>query len=286
MNCFNGEQYLQEAIDSIYSQTYSNWEIIFWDNASNDKSAKIANSYDKKLLYFRNEVNIPLGAARNKALLKCKGNYISFLDVDDICLPEKLEIQIELIRKNPDSILFYSDGFNLFNEKKSTKRFSSHLNTKFYEGDIFKHLIMSNFINWQTVLINKVLAGSDLYFNEKLSFSEDYEILLRLSLRGKITFSKKALIYYRIHDNNISLDHELVLRESEEIFYLFKDNIKKSNINMNIVRSRLYGSVILKLIKRRSNYELYTKYLLKYYNIQNIIVYILIKLNLVKYFFK
>ena len=52
MNCFNGERFLREAIDSIYSQTFTDWEIIFWDNASTDKSASIAKSYDKKLKYF------------------------------------------------------------------------------------------------------------------------------------------------------------------------------------------------------------------------------------------
>ena len=63
MNCFNGERYLREAIDSVYLQTYKNWEIIFWDNASTDKSSRIANSYDKKLKYYRSDKNTKLGEA-------------------------------------------------------------------------------------------------------------------------------------------------------------------------------------------------------------------------------
>ena len=78
MNCYNGDKYLRAAIESVYDQTYKNWEIIFWDNASTDNSAAIANSYDAKLRYFYSKETVTLGAARNKALKQCKGEYISF----------------------------------------------------------------------------------------------------------------------------------------------------------------------------------------------------------------
>ena len=70
MNCYNGAKFLEEAIDSIYSQTYSNWEIIFWDNASTDDSASIAKSYDDRLKYHLALETTPLGEARDLALKK------------------------------------------------------------------------------------------------------------------------------------------------------------------------------------------------------------------------
>ena len=91
INCYNGEKYLREAIDSIYSQTYVNWEIIFWDNCSTDRSAEIAKSFDHRLRYYCTVDTTPLGAARNLAIKKTKGKYIAFLDCDDLYLPEKLE---------------------------------------------------------------------------------------------------------------------------------------------------------------------------------------------------
>ena len=97
MNCYNGEKYLREAIDSVYSQTYKDWEIIFWDNASTDRSAEIAKSYNSKLKYFRGEKTIPLGAARNKALEKCSGDYVAFLDCDDLWMEDRLKKQMELM---------------------------------------------------------------------------------------------------------------------------------------------------------------------------------------------
>ena len=141
-----------------------------------------------------------------------------------------------------------------------------------------------NFINWQTVLINKKLAGDNLYFNETLTFAEDHEILLRLSLLGDVTFSPEPLIYYRIHENNISRDYELILDESEKIFNLFRKDIENLKININKARGLLYGSIIIKLIKQKGDFMKYSKYLLKYPNMQNLIVYLLIKLNLTNLF--
>ena len=92
MNCYNSDSYLKEAIDSIYAQTYSNWEIIFWDNASTDKSSDIAKSYDNKVKYYKAESTTSLGEARFLAVEKSIGEYLAFLDCDDYWLPEKLKM--------------------------------------------------------------------------------------------------------------------------------------------------------------------------------------------------
>ncbi|MEB3828453.1 glycosyltransferase family 2 protein, partial [Phormidium sp. CCY1219] len=100
MNCYNGEKYLKEAIDSVYAQTYPNWEIIFVDNASVDQTAAIANSYDNRLKYFRNPLTVKLGESRNIACEHAKGEFLAFLDCDDIWMPDKLELQIPLFLEN------------------------------------------------------------------------------------------------------------------------------------------------------------------------------------------
>ena len=94
MNCHNGEKYLRRAIKSIFDQTYSNLEIIFFDNCSNDSSAKIVKSYDdKRIKYFYSKKKLKLYEARNQAVKKAKGIYLSFLDVDDIWSKEKITIK-------------------------------------------------------------------------------------------------------------------------------------------------------------------------------------------------
>ena len=94
MNCHNSDKYLVEAIDSIYEQTYNNWEIIFLDNFSTDNSYKITKLYDNKLKYFKTKKYESLYKARNIALEKCNGDIICFLDCDDIWFKDKLERQV------------------------------------------------------------------------------------------------------------------------------------------------------------------------------------------------
>ena len=84
INCYNGEKFLKKSIESVINQTYSNWEIIFWDNLSNDNSKKIVNHYtDKRIKYFGAKNFTKLYEARNLAIEKASGEYIAFLDVDD-----------------------------------------------------------------------------------------------------------------------------------------------------------------------------------------------------------
>ena len=85
MNCYNGENYLVESLNSVINQTYKNWELIFYDNCSNDKSAIILKKYnDRRIKYFKSKKKLNLGLARKKALSKAKGDFVAFLDTDDI----------------------------------------------------------------------------------------------------------------------------------------------------------------------------------------------------------
>ena len=100
MNCHNGEAYLCESIKSVLSQTYKNWELIFWDNRSEDKSAEIFKSHkDKRFKYFYANERTTLYKARNLAIEKSKGNFISFLDTDDLWSKNKLELQMPYFNK-------------------------------------------------------------------------------------------------------------------------------------------------------------------------------------------
>ena len=85
MNCHNGSNYLHESISSVINQTYKNWEIIFWDNQSTDDSIKIAEKFnDDRIKIYNSKKFEKLGKARNNAIAKCKGEFIGFLDTDDL----------------------------------------------------------------------------------------------------------------------------------------------------------------------------------------------------------
>ena len=132
MNCFNGEKYLHEAIQSVLSQTYSNWEIIFWDNRSTDKSAKIYRSYkDKRLKYFLSPNHSNLGEARRRAFEKTKGELVAVLDVDDIWEKNKLEKQIKLFEDSSVGIAI--SNVRIFNDNNEKSFFKFKLSGYVFE---------------------------------------------------------------------------------------------------------------------------------------------------------
>ena len=101
MNCFNGEKYLYKSISSVIGQSYKNWELIFWDNNSTDNSKKIFDKFnDKRMKYYRSNKYIKLYKARNEAIKKSTGDYITFIDTDDFWVKKKIEKHIYCFQKN------------------------------------------------------------------------------------------------------------------------------------------------------------------------------------------
>lgn len=100
MPVYNGEKYLEEAIGSILDQTYKPFEIILVDDGSDDKTAEIAAAYKKSLVYLYQD-NAGIAPSRNLGIEKAKGDYISFLDADDLWIKEKLQIQKEKLEADP-----------------------------------------------------------------------------------------------------------------------------------------------------------------------------------------
>ena len=123
MNCLNGEKFLKSSINSIILQSYKNWELIFYDNCSQDNSLKLVKSFkDKRIKIFKSKKLLRLYDARNFALSKAKGKYVSFLDVDDFWNKEKLKIQINYLKKNTSFKILYTNYFIKKDIKNSKKK--------------------------------------------------------------------------------------------------------------------------------------------------------------------
>jgi len=211
MNCLNCEKYVKEAIDSVYAQTYPNWEIIFWDNASTDSSPEIAKSYDERLRYFRGEKTITLYAARNKALEQARGDFIGFLDCDDLWMSEKLERQIPLF-EDPEVGLVYSDAL-YFNAKGRTKRL--YANRAYYVGRCFRALLRDYFLCVQTVVIRRaVLDTLNEWFDVRFNHAGDGELFRRISYGWKLEMVNEPLAKYRTYSSSIA-STKLALRLKE-----------------------------------------------------------------------
>ena len=200
MNCYNGEKYLREAIDSIYAQTYQNWEIIFWDNCSTDRSASITKSYDEKLKYFLAEQTTILSIARNCALRKVSGDYVSFLDCDDLYLPNKLKTQLAFM-KSKGAVLSYGSWIKINERGEEIKKYVM----KESFDNKFEEFLKGYYVNFQTLMIdNSYLKRNKISFDENLSFSPDFNIVLRIAYNSPVLAISEVLVKYRVHDNSMS----------------------------------------------------------------------------------
>ena len=195
MNCYNGEKYLREAIDSVYNQTYNNWEIIFFDNGSIDQSAKIANSYDSKLKYIYYEKKVTLSEARQMAVDNSNGEWLAILDQDDIWYPEKLSTQIKAL-KNTDYILCYAGIHDIQANGKIIReylpRYSSgyHLEKQLYQWEI----------NNVTALIKRSAMNElNIQYNPRIRSCEAYNLYMRLIAKGNVCTIPIILGAWRIY---------------------------------------------------------------------------------------
>lgn len=195
MNCYNGERFLKEAIDSIYMQSYGNWEIIFVDNCSTDNSVEIIKLYDERLKYYKTESNMPLGAARNFGLQFVRGRYLAFLDTDDVWLEDKLAKQLDFISDGTSFI--YSPVFQIDKNSNHLRR------TTINKVQNIPSLLERYDINMHSTLIDLELVKPE--FNETLSYCPDYDLFMTIVARGG---SYKALntplVKYRIHQESFS----------------------------------------------------------------------------------
>lgn len=245
MNCLNCEKHLRKAIDSVYAQTYRDWEIIFWDNSSTDSSGEIAKSYDDKLQYFRGDKTVPLGNARNLAVEKARGEYIAFLDCDDMWLPEKLEKQIKVLDSNSKVGLVYSDSYILKNGKKNKRTYFENCSP--HKGIVFEKLLLlsetSNFIPQLTVIIKREIFEEIGYFKKEFKIGLDLELFLRVAEKYELDYVNEPLAIYRIHQGNFSHNVHIYVKEAftilkywekkrPEIFTQNKDIFQKKRGNL------------------------------------------------------
>ncbi len=199
MNCLNCEKYLREAIDSVYAQTYPHWEIILWDNASTDDSAAIARNYDAHVKYRRGDKTIPRGAARNLAICEAGGEFIAFLDCDDIWMPTKLEKQVPLFA-DPEVALVYSDTI-FFNNTGMRKQIYKH--RPYYTGYCFEKLLTDYFLSMETVVIRRqALNALGHWFDERFNMIEEADLFRRLAYDHKLAMVNEALAMWRVHENS------------------------------------------------------------------------------------
>ena len=244
MNCHNGEKYLRNSLKSVINQSYRNWELIFFDNFSKDKSKQIFKKFrEKRFNYFRSSKKLKLYHARQIAVKKCRGKYICFLDTDDLWKKNKLYYQINFIKKNRCEIMYTKyDVDNLITKKK-------YLNTaaNLAKGMITQSLLNNYRLGIVTVIISRKIFKK-IRFNKKYTIIGDFDFFIRLSKSFKICSSNKSLAIYRHHTDNLS-NKKIDIYSKELKHWLESNKFLLKNYNL----SNIYLTLLKLKIKNFIN---------------------------------
>lgn len=215
MNGRNVSEYVGSAIDSVLSQTYRNWEIVFWDNRSDDGTAELVQGCkDQRIRYFLAESFTPLGQARNLAMRQSRGEFIAFLDCDDLWFPEKLKLQIPLFDDEKVGLV-YSD--TIFFNELGHERILYGRNLP-CQGECFRALLGRYFLSMETVVVRRsAIEGQSSWFDERFNMIEEADLFRRISHDWKIAGVPHPLAKWRVHASSWTFKYPHLLGEETAV---------------------------------------------------------------------
>lgn len=234
---YNAEKYIAKSIESVLNQTYQDFELIIINDGSKDNSEQIIQKYlnDTRIKYFPQE-NKGESVARNRGLDIAQGEYIAFLDADDMYYPNKIEEQLNFFNKNDDVDVVYTDiqiidelGNNQ-NELKSEEIILNQNN--FIASMLYRQLIPGP----AAIMLRRKCIDNGLRYPENYLNAEDYMFTIQLALNFNFRYLPKKLYFYRRHKNNLTNNH---IKQVESECRIIKSLGTQKIIN--IVRNTSYA---------------------------------------------
>lgn len=238
---FNDFDYLPQTLKSIQDQSFKDYELILVDDCSKDPmmAPTILSKFNfPSAKVIRHEKNKGLAAARNTGIKASKGEYLAFVDSDDIILSGKFEIQANQLDKNPEVGMVYSDEYTVHGSDTTWEEKKVQFDLSGPSGWIFPDFLARSFIAVFAVMVRRsVLDGVGL-FNEEMFQNEDDELWFRIMLKYPVYFTQYVTGVRRLHDNNMSKNREKMYfyqykmylnykREQPEIFAKYQEIFKK-----------------------------------------------------------
>ncbi len=199
MPVYNAENHLRMAIDSILSQSFTDFEFLIINDGSTDNSEKIITSYhDSRLRYYKNKSQLRLVQTLNKGLELAEGQYIARMDADDIAVSYRLEKQLLWMQSHPE-VGVCGSFVETFGKQHKT------WNYPIFDAQIRVNMLLNNPFCHSSVMLRKsVLDTHDLRYASNYEYCEDYDFWIRASAVTKFYNIPKILMYYRLHDNQIT----------------------------------------------------------------------------------
>ena len=232
---YNAGQFLDEILESVLSQTYENWECIIVNDGSMDNTESIAKKWcerDTRFRYFYKE-NSGVSDTRNLGIKEARGEYIAFLDADDILTPDSLEVRINvLIEQNVDLVATELQHFT--DKLPKVSKNNARQDVLYYAKEGLTQLMAFNKVTPSTVLCKKSVMDEVGGFTWHKK-AEDLHCWLKVLFAGyKIYRIDETLLLYRLVENSMSSTDRNCSKEVFEIIYSFKDEILSLDIDFQI----------------------------------------------------
>lgn len=249
---YNREKSILKSIRSVLDQTYEFLECIVVDDCSTDNTKEVISRIeDTRLKYVKLEVNSGPSIARNVGIKKSEGKYIAFQDSDDEWAFNKLEKQIDIIKRDSQIGLVYC-GYSYTKNGKTVKIPSDHYDISQLEGNIFETLWKGNKIGTPTILIKRECINACGGFVEKLHSLEDWEFVLRISEKYRIAYINEILVYVNYTPNSVNEQYEA---QAEAIWYILNRYIEKKQQDISKIYLLFDKLTSMPYIKNQTDWE-------------------------------
>lgn len=226
MPVYNGEKYLREAIQSILTQTFTDFEFLIINDGSTDKSLEIIKSFhDVRIRLVSNEINLKLIATLNKGLDLAQGKYVARMDSDDVSLPTRLQKQVDFMEKNTDTGVCGS-WIKYIGEEQGECRFPTD------SSDIMAHMFFDSVLAHPSVIMRKeMLDINKLRYDPEHLYVEDFGLWQRCSEFFNISNMPEVLLHYRVLSTSICRSNETA--QSATLAQLANYNLAKLGIKID-----------------------------------------------------
>lgn len=234
---YNGERTIRETIASVLNQTLTDFELLIIDDGSTDSTSAIAASFTDPRIKLLSYPNAGLAASRNRGIREAKGEFISFIDTDDLWTPDKLESQYQALRENPEAVLAYS-WTDCIDAAGNFFRRGSHFTVN---GNVYAHILVNNFIeSGSNVLIRRSVFEEVGLFDESLKAAEDQDMWIRIAARYPVVAVPKPQILYRVSQTSMSAN---IVQQAKEATRMIQKGYSQAPESLQHLKKRSLANI-------------------------------------------
>jgi glycosyltransferase involved in cell wall biosynthesis len=236
---YNAMVYLPDTVESVLKQTFTDFEVLIIDDGSSDHIVSWASQLTDPRVKLISQENQGVSVARNTGIAHAQGEYVAFLDADDLWEPTKLEKQVQCLEDKPEVGLVYTWTVLVDERGNSTGRvFASHA-----EGDVWKQLLETDVISsGSSAMFRHCCFEAVGVFDRSLAYAEDLELWLRIATRYPFAVVKEPLTLYRQNSKSVSKNRQKML---DGLRIVIEKTFQSVPLELLYLRNRAYGSIFL-----------------------------------------